>query len=79
VIARPRGGYRHARAPACELTELERRVLNAYAQGMNRRQIGIRLGLAERTVGHYLTVAKEKLGADTLVHAAVLSLSNAAS
>jgi DNA-binding NarL/FixJ family response regulator len=74
VIARARDGYHHARAAACALTELERRVLHAYAHGMNRRRIGAHFGLSERTVGHYLTVAKEKLGAETLVHAAVLSL-----
>jgi DNA-binding CsgD family transcriptional regulator len=46
---------------------------------MNRRQIGAHFGLSERTVGHYLTVAKEKLGAETLVHAAVLSLAETGS
>jgi hypothetical protein len=30
--------------------------------------------LSERTVGRYLTVAKEKPGGDTLLHAVVLSL-----
>jgi DNA-binding NarL/FixJ family response regulator len=79
VIVRTRDGYHHARAPAAGLTELERRVLHAYAHGMNRRQIGAHFGLSERTVGHYLTVAKEKLGADTLVHAAVLSLAETGS
>lgn len=72
--ARVRDGYHHARPWACELTDLERRVLQAYAHGMNRRRIGAHFGLSERTVGRYLTVAKEKLGADTLVHAVVLSL-----
>jgi DNA-binding NarL/FixJ family response regulator len=79
VIARTRDGYHHARPPAAGLTELERRVLHAYAHGMNRRQIGAHFGLSERTVGHYLTVAKEKLGAETLVHAAVLSLAETGS
>jgi len=79
VTSRTRDGYHHARSLACGLTELERRVLEAYALGMNRRQIGARLGLSERTIGHYLTVAKEKLGAETLVHAAVLSLAQTAS
>jgi DNA-binding NarL/FixJ family response regulator len=74
MTAGTRDGYHHARSWVCELTELERRVLHAYAHGMNRRQIGAHFGLSERTVGRYLTVAKEKLGADTLVHAAVLSL-----
>jgi len=72
VNARTRDGYHHAQA--CGLTELERHVLHAYAHGMSRHRIGAHFGLSERTVGRYLTVAKEKLGADTLVHAAVLSL-----
>jgi DNA-binding CsgD family transcriptional regulator len=72
VNARVRDGYHHAQAYG--LTELERRVLHAYAHGMSRARIGAHFGLSERTVGRYLTVAKEKLGADTLVHAVVLSL-----
>ena len=77
MIARTRDGYHHARPYGCALSEIERRVLHAYAHGMNRRQIGAYFGLSERTVGRYLTVAKEKLGADTLVHAVVLSLDGA--
>jgi len=73
VIARTRDGYHHARPAGVVLTENERRILHAYGQGMNRRQIGACFGLSERTVGRYLTVAKEKLGAETLVHAVVLS------
>jgi DNA-binding NarL/FixJ family response regulator len=56
------------------MTERESRVLELYAMGLNRLQIGERVGLSERTVGHYLTVAKEKLGASTLVQAVVLAL-----
>lgn len=73
MIARTRDGYHHARPAGVVLTEIERRILHAYGQGMNRRQIGACFGLSERTVGRYLTVAKEKLGAETLVHAVVLS------
>jgi two-component system response regulator DesR len=57
-----------------DLTPLERRILEAYAGGACRAEIGERVGLSERTVGNYLTIAKEKLGARNLAHAASLSL-----
>jgi DNA-binding CsgD family transcriptional regulator len=66
-----RNGYHHPRREH-ELTDLERRVLAAYAAGARRAEIAARIGLADRTVGTYLTVAKEKLGARTLAHAAAL-------
>lgn len=67
-----RNGYHHARREH-DLTELERRILAAYAAGARRAEIAARVGLADRTVGTYLTVAKEKLGARTLAHAVALS------
>jgi DNA-binding NarL/FixJ family response regulator len=77
VICRRRSGYHHADARSCRITERENRVLELYAMGLNRIQIGQRVGLSERTVGHYLTIAKEKLGASTLVQAVVLALRDA--
>jgi DNA-binding NarL/FixJ family response regulator len=73
MICRRRSGY-HRADTTCRITPLEDRVLQLYAAGLNRAQIGERVGLSERTVGHYLTVVKEKLGATTLVQAAVLVL-----
>jgi DNA-binding CsgD family transcriptional regulator len=66
-----RSGYHHQRVQRCGLTDVERQILNYYARGMNRSQIGARVGLSERTVSHYLTIAKEKLGANPLVQATV--------
>jgi len=66
-----RTGYHHLRNDA-ELTDLERRILAAYAAGARRAEIATRVGLSDRTVGSYLTVVKEKLGARTLAHAVAL-------
>jgi DNA-binding CsgD family transcriptional regulator len=55
------------------LTALERRIIAYYAAGMHRVEIARHVGLAERTVGAYLTTVKEKLGARNLAHAAALS------
>ena len=68
----PRNGY-HQERHELDLTELERRILAAYAQGARRAEIAARVGLADRTVGTYLTVAKEKLGARTLAHAVAMT------
>ncbi len=78
MICAKRSGYHRDPARACRITELESRVLWLYARGLNRAQIGTRVGLSERTVGHYLTVAKEKLGASTLVHAVVIAMNEPA-
>lgn len=69
----PRSGYHRSRGDGEGLTELERRILAAYAEGARRAEIAARVGLADRTVGTYLTVAKEKLGARTLAHAVALT------
>jgi DNA-binding CsgD family transcriptional regulator len=73
-----RSGYHHGRVRRSGLTDVERQVLCYYAAGMNRAQIGARVGLSERTVSHYLTIAKEKLGANTLVQAAIIVLNDGA-
>jgi DNA-binding NarL/FixJ family response regulator len=59
------------------LTQLERNVLEAYAAGLRRAEIGHRVGLADRTVGAYLTAVKEKLGARSLAHAVAIGASMA--
>ena len=63
---------------ACDLSDIttlsatEENVLQAYASGFSRDEIAALLHLSSRTVGHALTAAKEKLGARSLVHAAVM-------
>jgi|HubBroStandDraft_6_1064221.scaffolds.fasta_scaffold1598186_1 DNA-binding CsgD family transcriptional regulator len=56
-----------------DLTPLEHRILLAYANGACRAEIGEYVGLSEHTVSNYLTIAKEKLGARSLAHAAYLT------
>jgi DNA-binding NarL/FixJ family response regulator len=53
------------------LTTTEKRVLEAFSDGRTRAEIAKIVGLSPRTVGHVLTVAKEKLGARSLAEAAV--------
>lgn len=55
-----------------DLSELEIRCLELYGAGMKRAEISAITRAAPRTVGATLTVAKEKLGARSLAHAAVL-------
>lgn len=57
-----------------ELSRNELAILRAYAQGLSRPQIAECVGLSSRTVGHYLTIAKEKLGANSLAHAALMAV-----
>jgi DNA-binding CsgD family transcriptional regulator len=52
------------------LTFTERRVIEAVASGMGRREAATSLGLSVHTVGHSLTAAKEKLYARTVPEAA---------
>jgi len=54
------------------LSELEARCLRLYGAGWNRDEISTMARVSRRTVGWALTVAKEKLGARTLAHAALL-------
>jgi DNA-binding CsgD family transcriptional regulator len=72
--SRLRIGYHRSGGDGFALTALERAVLEAYAAGADRLEIAQRVGLAPRTVGTYLTIAKEKLGARTLAHAATIAV-----
>src|SRR5437867_1305542 len=51
------------------LTEREREVLSVAAEGLTARQIGVRLGLAERTVTTHLAHIYGKLGVGGRVEA----------
>jgi DNA-binding NarL/FixJ family response regulator len=59
-----------------ELSQAELAILRAYAHGLNRRQIAERVGFSSRTVGQYLTIAKEKLGANSLAQAALMAIAS---
>jgi len=64
-----------ARLPVIDptgLSELEARCLRLYGAGWSRAEISKMARVSRRTVGAALTVAKEKLGARTLAHAALL-------
>jgi two-component system, NarL family, nitrate/nitrite response regulator NarL len=60
--------------PLDELTEREREVLGLVAQGLSNYQVGQRLGLAEKTVKHYMTGVMNKLGVRSRVEAALLAV-----
>lgn len=53
------------------LSEQERRTLNLIADGLTNRQIGTRLGLAEKTVKNYVSSVLSKLGLESRTQAAV--------
>jgi two-component system response regulator DevR len=53
------------------LTEQERKVLEAVADGLTNRQIGIRLHLAEKTVKNYMSSLLGKLGLTSRTQAAM--------
>ena len=59
--------------PLAELTDREREVLGLVAQGLSNHQVGQRLGLAEKTVKHYMTIVMAKLGVRSRVEAALLA------
>jgi two-component system response regulator DesR len=59
--------------PATALTERERDVLAASADGATVRDVAARLHLSEGTVRNYLSTAIQKLGAHNRVEAARLA------
>jgi DNA-binding NarL/FixJ family response regulator len=66
---------RHPREePLAGLTERERAVLRLVAQGMSNQEVGQELGLAEKTVKHYMTGVMAKLGVRSRVEAALLAV-----
>ena len=59
--------------PLADLTDRERAVLELVVGGLSNAEIGGRLGLAEKTVKHYMTSILGKLGAASRVEAALLA------
>ncbi len=66
-MSRPRS------APLDELTTREREVLELVATGLSNQEIGDRLGLAEKTIKHYMTAILSKLRVRSRVEAALLA------
>jgi DNA-binding NarL/FixJ family response regulator len=70
------GMLRELRAPRTgpydELTDREREVLQLVAQGLSNQEVGERLGLAEKTIKHYMTNILGKLQVRSRVEAALL-------
>ena len=62
-----------AHDPFEELTAREREVLELVAAGPSNAEIGGRLGLAEKTVKHYMTTILGKLQVGSRVEAALLA------
>lgn len=54
-----------------ELSPAERRILDFVADGLTNRDIGIRLGLAEKTVKNYVSSILAKMGVESRTQAAV--------
>lgn len=62
-----------AQSPSVELTLRERQALTLIAEGLTNRQIGERLGLAEKTVKNYVSGLLAKLGMQRRTQAAVFA------
>jgi DNA-binding NarL/FixJ family response regulator len=59
--------------PLAELTDREREVLRLVTAGLSNAEIGGRLGIAEKTVKHYMTGILGKLDAASRVEAALIA------
>lgn len=62
--------------PRVDLTLRERQVLRCIGDGLTNRQIGERLGLAEKTVKNYVSGLLAKLGMERRTQAAIYATSS---
>ena len=60
-------------SPLDELTAREREVLEGVAEGLSNQEIADRMGLAEKTIKHYMTNILGKLQVRSRVEAALLA------
>jgi two-component system response regulator DevR len=76
-VARPvssaRGDGAAGRDRLAMLTDQERTVLRLIGEGLTNRQIGARMGLAEKTVKNYTSHLLAKLGLERRTQAAILA------
>lgn len=70
-LTAPEGTRPPGAAAGPDLTLRERQVLDLIAEGLTNRQIGERLGLAEKTVKNYVSELLAKLGMERRTQAAV--------
>jgi two-component system, NarL family, response regulator DevR len=70
---RPRRGGPDADGRLETLTDQERTVLALIGEGLTNRQIGARMGLAEKTVKNYTSHLLAKLGFERRTQAAILA------
>jgi DNA-binding NarL/FixJ family response regulator len=73
VVPRPRAPRAAESDPLGRLTEQERSVLRLIGEGLTNRQIGERMGLAEKTVKNYTSHLLAKLGLQRRTQAAILA------
>ena len=59
--------------PLAELSVRERQVLELVGGGHSNQEIGLKLGLAEKTIKHYMTNILTKLQVRSRVEAALLA------
>jgi len=74
VSARVAETFAAPRTDEPELTLRERQVLDLITEGLTNRQIGERLGLAEKTVKNYVSALLAKLGMERRTQAAIYRL-----
>lgn len=60
-------------SPVAALSSREHQVLELVAAGLSNQEIGLRLGLAEKTIKHYMTNVLTKLQVRSRVEAALLA------
>lgn len=72
VLDRLRNGPPSGAVPV-QLTPKEQQVLDLIGEGMTNRQIGTRLGLAEKTVKNHVSAMLAKLGVESRTQAAIIA------